>query len=337
MLITPQKKRLGKLTRLGGAGMMEDMEKTFSKLQKNILATVVYYDGFAYPLTAFEIWKYLLKTDQATASIPVGLALIVKELQSEFLLKYLESKNGFYFLKGRGELFERRIENQKISAGKLKRLRWVVRWLSLVPFVRMIGATGGLAMKNANQKSDWDLLVVLADGHIWMGRTLITVWAHLLGKRRHQEKIRDRVCLNYFITEQSLEVMTKDLFSANEYFFLLPLFGWEVYHRFQIKNQWIKNLKPNYDLQEIQPVKILADTFWTKAIRMTGEFFLQSAWLENWLKKIEKAKIAQNPKTHQEGSLVYAQDDALVFLPVPHGPVIFEKFKAKLEELGIER
>ena len=314
------------------------MVENYSKLQKYILATVVYYDGFSYPLTAFEIWKHLLRTDYSANSeeAPVfKLVEIANVLESDFLNKYLENVNGFYFLKGRREILEIRIKHQKISAGKLKRLATVVAWLRYVPFVRMIGATGGLAMKNAHSKSDWDLLLVMKNGSIWTGRTLVTILTQLLGRRRHGKKIIDRVCLNYFITEDSLEIMTKDLFSANEYTFLVPLFGQDVYHRFQIKNQWIRDLKPTYALQEISQLKLMEDTFFTKAIRSAGEFLLGGAWLEAGLKKIEKKKIAKNPKTHQEGSLVYAQDDALVFLPVPHGPVIFEKFKAKIEELGI--
>ena len=42
-------------------------------------------------------------------------------------------------------------------------IAWVLRF---VPFVRMIGVTGGLAMKNANAKSDWDLLLVIKYGKI---------------------------------------------------------------------------------------------------------------------------------------------------------------------------
>ena len=317
---------------------MGDMEKRLSKLQKYILATVAYYDGFTYPLTAFELWKHLIRTDYAAGEdepLKISLAAILSALENDFLGQYLESAQGFYFLKGRSELIEARIKNQKISAGKLKRLTKVAHWLSFIPFVRMIGATGGLAMKNAHRKSDWDLLIVMKTGHIWTGRTLVTLLAHLAGKRRHGKKVIDRVCLNYFVTEDSLEVMTKDLFSASEYLFLIPLFSSQVYRRFQIKNQWIRNLKPTYDLQEVAHLKMVVDNVYTKSIREVGEFLLRGAWLERALKKIKKKKIAKNPKTHQEGSLVYAEDDALVFLPVPHGPVIFEKFKAKIEELGI--
>lgn len=326
------------MTAFLGIVTMRDMEKTHSTLHKYILATVVYYDGFSYPLTAFEIWKYLIRINYSSDfdnSVKFELGQVVGALQSEVFSKYLENCNGFYFLKGRNEIVGTRIKNQKISAGKFGRLFRVAYWLRFIPFVRMIGVTGGLAMKNAHSKSDWDLLIVTAGGHIWTGRTLVTLFAHLIGKRRYGKKIINRVCLNYFVTDSSLEVLTKDLFSASEYMFMIPLFGQDTYHRFQIKNQWIKNLKPNYDLQEIPQMNVIGDDFFSKKVRSIGEFLLKGSLIEEFLKRIEKQRISNNPKTHQEGSLVYAENDALVFLPVPHGPVIFEKFKEKIEHLGI--
>lgn len=313
------------------------MTEKHSKLRKYILATVAYYDGFSYPLTAFEVWRYLIRTDYSSDSerVEIELADTISALQSDVFSKFLENFSGFYFLKGRREIVDFRIKNQKISAGKLRRLRRVVFWLRFIPFVRMVGATGGLAMKNAHWKSDWDLLIVTAAGHIWTGRTLVTLFSQIIGKRRYDQKIVNRLCLNYFLTEQSLEVITKDLFSANEYMFMIPLFGGDVYHRFQIKNQWIKNIKPTYNLQELPHLKIITDNIFSKTFRNIGEFVLGGVWLEKGLRNIEKRKILENPKTHQEGSLVYAENDALVFLPVPHGPVIFERFKEKIEDFGL--
>ncbi len=313
------------------------MTEKHSKLHKYILATVAYYDGFSYPLTAFEVWRYLIRTDYSSDSerVEIELADTISALQSDAFSKFLENFSGFYFLKGRREIVDFRIKNQKISASKLRRLRRVVFWLRFIPFVRMVGATGGLAMKNAHWKSDWDLLIVTAAGHIWTGRTLVTLFSQIIGKRRYDQKIVNRLCLNYFLTEQSLEVITKDLFSANEYMFMIPLFGGDVYHRFQIKNQWIKNIKPTYNLQELPHLKIITDNIFSKTFRNIGEFVLGGVWLEKGLRNIEKRKILENPKTHQEGSLVYAENDALVFLPVPHGPVIFEKFKEKIEDFGL--
>ncbi|EKE12012.1 MAG: hypothetical protein ACD_14C00041G0004 [uncultured bacterium] len=308
------------------------------QLSKNILATIIYYDGLDYPLTAFEVWRYLIRTDyynQGNALIEVSLLEIMKHLESKELAVFIRQLNGFYFLKERDNLVSKRTANGKISTGKLKRLRRIAWVLRFVPFVRMIGVTGGLAMKNANAKSDWDLLLVIKYGKIWTGRTLITLVTHFLGRRRYGNKIIDRVCLNFFITDQSLEVITKDLFSANEYMFLFPLFGWETYHRFQIKNHWIKGMKPHYGLDEISPLKLLSDSLWSRKIRQLGEKMIGFDLIENILRKIEKKRIMNNPKTHQEGSLVYANDDALVFLPSPHGPKIFEQFKEKVNQLSV--
>jgi len=308
------------------------------QLSKNILATIIYYDGLDYPLTAFEVWRYLIRTDyynQGNALIEVSLLEIMKHLESKELAVFIRQLNGFYFLKERDNLVSKRTANGKISTGKLKRLRRIAWVLRFVPFVRMIGVTGGLAMKNANAKSDWDLLLVIKYGKIWTGRTLITLVTHFLGRRRYGNKIIDRVCLNFFITDQSLEVITKDLFSANEYMFLFPLFGWETYHRFQIKNHWIKGMKPHYGLDEISPLKLLSDSLWSRKIRQLGEKMIGFDLIENILRKIEKKRIMNNPKTHQEGSLVYANDDALVFLPIPHGPKIFEQFKEKVNQLSV--
>lgn len=307
------------------------------KLNKNILATIIYYDGLNYPLTGFEVWKYLIRTDYYVAKndiLNITLAQVVLSLHDKNLNKYIEHLNGFYFLKGRKEIVEKRIVNNKISVRKIKKLEKIVWWLRMIPFVRMIGITGALAMKNAKASSDWDLFVVLKYGKIWTGRTLVTFFLHIIKKRRYGKNIMDRVCLNFFVTDQSLEVITKDLFSANEYMFLFPLYGTDVYTKFQIKNQWIRNMKPSYGLNEILPPKMIKDCYVSLGIRKIGEMIFSPNWIEYILKKIEKRHIMANPKTHQEGSLIYANDDALVFLPNPHGPLEFEKFKTKIEELS---
>jgi len=303
-----------------------------------MLATIVYYDCLDYPLSAFELWKYMIRTDYYAAekqsAFSYNLADVVRELKNNTLGAYIEHRSGFYFLKGRGALVKKRIAGGKISAHKMKRLRSVVKIVRFVPFVRMIGVTGRLAMKNASAKSDWDVLVVCKEGKIWTGRTLVTLVTQLLGKRRYGNHVSDRVCLNYFITDESLEVITKDLFSANEYSFLFPLFGFETFSKFQIRNQWIRTMKPAYALCEIPPLATVDDNRLAAAVRSLGETVLGADAIERFLKKIEKKKIMANPKTAEEGSLIHAHDDALVFLPHPHGPGVFEQFKKKIGEIS---
>jgi hypothetical protein len=57
--------------------------------------------------------------------------------------------------------------------------------------------------------------------------------------------------------------------------------------------------------------------------------------LEKYLEKIETKKIKENPKTNNVESLIDISKGALIFLPHPQGPRIFEKFKNKVTELKI--
>lgn len=308
-------------------------------LDKNILSTVCYYDALDYPLTAFEIWKYLVEIKDENKSVnekEIKLKDVLAKLESDALRRFIEKKRGMYFLKGKKELVKQRIKRDKLSVLKIKRLGRTVWFLRLVPFVRAIFITGRLAMKNAKFGSDWDVLVVLKGKRIWTGRTLITLFSHILGKRRHHNKTKDRVCLNYFITTNSLEIRNKDLFSANEYSFCIPIFDSNKYfEKFQIKNSWIKKYKPNYCLTEVSHLKKVEETAFSKSMRNILEKIFDWDFLEKFLRKIETKKIENNPNTKKEDSLIVADDKALIFLPEPQGPKIFEEFKDKVNNLSV--
>lgn len=301
------------------------------QLGRNITATVTYYDVMDFPLTSFEIWKHLIEHDRQATSVPaVSLYDVWDILHSEQLRGKVAEKNGLYFLPGREALVESRIRRDKLSVQKLKRMRRLVGLLSFVPYLRMIGATGSLSMKHGERGSDWDMFVVLRSGRIWMGRTLLTLFLHVIGKRRHDSKINNRACLNYYVTDDNLEIATKDLYSAHEYRYLIPMLSFGMFQIFELKNRWIKNYKPNFSLTTLSSLwtkEASPSTLW---VRDFLEKTIDTLDLEGWLRSWQKKKIERNPKTHLEGSLVQANDRALVFLPSPRGPRVYEQFKERL-------
>ncbi|MFA5777747.1 MAG: hypothetical protein WC906_04880 [Parcubacteria group bacterium] len=314
--------------------------------QKQIIAAIVYYDELNYPLTAFEVWKHLAIISEQDASeqeklFGISLLDVMNNLESGEARKYIEEYRGFYFMEGRKELVESRLKKNKIACLKLKKLRRVVYFLRFVPFVRMIATTGRMAMKNTSRNSDWDLFVILKKGKIWTGRTLVTVFIHMIGKRRYGNKIKNRICLNYFITDESLKINIEgrpfevNLFSANEYSFMIPFFGFKTFRKFQIRNSWIKKFKPNFEISEARNPKMVSDSRFSKVIRKCGERLLRFNFIENLLRRIEREKIANNPKTHKTGSIIEANDTELAFLPEPQGKEIYERCREKLVSLGI--
>ncbi len=163
-----------------------------------------------------------------------------------------------------------------------------------------------------------------------MGRTVLTGFLHLIGKRRHGRKISNRACLNYFVTDDNLEITTKDLYSAHEYRHLIPLLSFPLFQIFELKNRWIKKYQPNFSLTALPNLWLVREGARAKRIRNAIEWGLDFFEREKWLGSWQKKKIARNPKTHMEGSLIEATDRALVFLPRPRGPIVFEEFKKRL-------
>ncbi len=299
-------------------------------LAKYILKTVAYYDVMDYPLTLFEIWKQLTYFDQEEDK-NFSLEDVFETLEkNDNLKKFIENYQGYYFLKGRKKLVGKRIDKNKISESKQIKIMKICSWLRIAPFVRMIAITGGVAMKNANESSDLDLLVVFKDGHIFTGRFFFTLFTHVLGKRRYGKKIKNRVCLNYFISDKSFEIAFQDIFSASEYSMAIPVFSFSEFQKFQEKNKWIKKIKPNFFPATIPATRLLDDNWFLKIIRKGFENILGFGWIEKTIKKWQLKRVENDPRTHQEGSMVIVNDRMLVFLPSPQGPEIFEKFKEKL-------
>lgn len=310
------------------------------QLKKNILRTIIYYDILDYPLTSFEVWKYLVRFEigdlrfenENKENKEFSLGVVVEALESKETKKHIEEFRGFYFLHGRKVLVERRIQNDKNSIAKYKIAERAVWWLCFVPFVRMVAVTGTLAMKNSEKESDIDFLVVLEKSRIFTGRLLVTLLVHLLGKRRYGGKIKNRICLNYFITTGSLEIKRQDLFAANEYSFVYPLLGFDIYKKFGEANiEWIKKHKPNFEYGDLKPAKYFVEhSLASRAIQKTKEAlinFFGGDRIELWLKKKQTARIKRNPLTYKKGGYVEYNDDNLVFLPEPQGSKILEKFK----------
>ena len=290
------------------------------RLSRDIVETLAYYDVLEFPLSAFEVWKHLITLTQDAR--PSSYFEVLTTLKGECSRGAIEEHAGFYFLPGRKFLVRERIRKEKISVSKLRRVKRLARLIRHVPYVRFVGATGSLSLKHGDVESDWDLFVVLRAGKIWTGR-----------KWRHGKWVRNRACLNYYVADTNLEIGTQDLFSAHEYRFMIPLFHYALFQRFELRNRWIARFKPNFSLSEIPTLWSISDP----RERHSPRSFLER-WCDRWdveaaLATWQKDKIARNPKTRWEGSYIEANDRALIFLPRPRGPRVYEAFKHRLGSL----
>lgn len=299
-----------------------------------ILETVAYYDAFDYPLTEFEVWKLLLVSDgEGENMTPVSFRDVRETIQGSFLGKRLGRLRGFVFLHGREDIVALRADRQKIADRNIFGARRIACLLRCLPFIRMVGLTGSLSMKNADRGSDWDFFIVLRSGYIWTGRAVATAFLHALGLRRHGKKVSRRACLNYWVTTHSLEIHSKDLFSSSEYFFIIPFFGEEIFKKFQKTNVWIRRFRPQFQGMKLSHIALVRDTFFSRFLRSSGEIFFAGLHFEHVLRFLQKKKIASNPKTKHSNGIIEATDDELIFLPNPRGPRVFETFRRRLSDV----
>lgn len=317
------------------------------KLTKYILATVVYYDVMDYPMTGFEVWKYLIRLEdnkrdvtgwQVEKADDFSLEKVTALLATEEKLrKHIDSKQGYYFLQGRAELVKKRLERNKISEKKLRIVLAVAKILRFVPYVRMVAIAGRLAAKNAEKESDLDLLIGLKHGKIFTGRLLVTAVVHLLGHRRYANKITDRICLNHFITTK-FSISARDIFSSHEYAYLKPVFDNDFFLRFQKSNSWIQTYRPNF-VSAIDNISMVRDGYLSKIVRKGGEKIFGFAAIEEALGKWQKNKIAKNPQSRKTGGLILCSDAELAFWPnfEKQGPAVFEKFQEKLRKIAEQK
>ncbi len=302
-------------------------------LSKSVLATVAYYDAFDYPVTGFEVWKHLLIPEGTAATDQASLPAVTRVLEDLGASGRIRGEQGFWMLPDRAHLVDRRISREKRAVTKLKRASRLARACAWLPYVRMIALTGSLSMKQGDRESDWDFLVVMRGGAIWTGRLFLTLWLTVLGRRRHGDRIPDRACLNCYLTDTTLEVPLRDVFSSHEYRFLYPVVGAETYRSFELANRWMGRYRPNFLPTVVPPLFLRRPRRSVQLLQSVLEAVLPLSLLEPWCSRFEKRLIERNPKTLLSGGYISATDAALIFLPEPKGPKIFESFKERLSRI----
>ena len=305
---------------------------------ESVLKTIVYYDCLDYPLTFEELRFFSFKGGQKEISDSLG-SLIKKGL--------IEESNGFYFLKARKNLIEIRNERNQIAKEKWQKTFKAVQWLRMIPYLRAVFASGSLALANTSKESDLDVLVAVKHGRIWTARILVVLFLSFLGIRRTRyEKIApDKICLNHFITDKSLYIPRKSIYTAQLYARLVPILvdDQELINQFCEANKWIGDYVVGWPecLKTLNPKLETLNKLKTQnsKLKTFGEKILDTKfgdWLENILRKYQLRRINSFHLTHKPGGRVKADDESLEFHPDSPELKIIERYNKKMIELGFE-
>jgi hypothetical protein len=206
---------------------------TAAPLRGAILRALLYADLFEFPLTGSEIQRYLIG-EGATAS------LVQATLDGDVTLgRHVERTGEWYHLAGRSHLAEVRRQRADVSAHLWPAARRYAAAIAHLPFVRLVGVTGALAMDNARPGDDIDLFVLTQPGRLWLCRLLVLATVKLAARRHY------RLCPNFLLSTDHLRLSSQNLFAAHEVVQMVPLQPGGWYGAFIEANGWVRDFLPN--------------------------------------------------------------------------------------------
>ncbi|MGE5425687.1 MAG: hypothetical protein ACM3PZ_01285 [Bacillota bacterium] len=215
------------------------------QIQIAIIKTAVFFDMFSYPLTAYELWRYLGTKVEFTEI----------ELAAAKLEEYgmLEIKQGFYFLPGQERLITVRKQRYHFTNRKLKIARRAVRLFRLLPTIRFVAISNLIGRHNLRDGSDIDIFIIAKENRIWLTRLFCAGLMKLLRQRPTPLRKKDKICLSFYIDAGHLDLRGLADGPDDDYFHywlagLYPLYDAGAYHHQLIAaNDWLRQYLPNGD------------------------------------------------------------------------------------------
>lgn len=187
--------------------------------------------------------------------------------------------------------------------------------LQIVPFVKMITVCNNLAFGKVDEKSDIDIFIVAKEGRLFFVRSFVTFILHVLGVRRHGNKVAGRFCLSFFVDERGADLsriaLEKDIYLAFWVKNLVPLFDNNFTDEFMKKNDWARTYFENDEEFVLKKDKIFKMNFGFKFLQgifhaifrgKVGDFVENK--LKNWQLRRAKEKARHIGK---EGDVVLSE------------------------------
>lgn len=215
-----------------------DFEVMLSEMESSILRTLLYFDIFRHPLSALELFHCSGLKDSHPESIEVSLNRLVER-------GLVSAHAGYYFIGEDEGRIRRRKEGEAAAQQSLKKAQQFSALITNFPFVRGITLSGSISKFYMDRDSDIDYFIVTKPGRMWLARTLLVFF-----KKTFLFNSKKYFCVNYFITEETLALQSRNIYSATELVFVIPTTNYPLYLEMMRQNDWVKEYYPHFPLRE---------------------------------------------------------------------------------------
>ncbi|MFA6130921.1 MAG: hypothetical protein WC730_01510 [Patescibacteria group bacterium] len=208
-------------------------------LSETILETAAYFSFFGYPLTRFEIWKWLRNPVRRFSYFEV-----IQEIDRMVEDRELSACGAFLALESVETQKQERHRRYRHAIKKQHRVHWIVWYLSKIPWARGVALCNNLPFHFTREESDIDFFVITHRHRVWTTRLMAVLPLYLFRLRPHEAK-HDPIDVSFFVDEDAFD------------FSLLRLAPDDPY-----LSVWIRSLVPLYEREP----------------GVFGSFFAMNAW-----------------------------------------------------------
>jgi len=194
---------------------------------------------------------------------------------------------------------DRQIEISK----KWQKIDSYYKWLAVLPFVRLVSVINSLSLGTADADSDIDFFVVTKNRRLYFVRSVIIVLFRLLGVYKTRERIKDKFCFGFFVTQNNLNLESLQIKPADPYldFWLAsmrPVVGGQQYWELMQQNSWLRAKFPNFEpINRHATLKKTNIFLRTISLILEILLYIPAELAEPWLRRIHIThtfKLAEN-------------------------------------------
>jgi hypothetical protein len=245
-----------------------------------VLAPLVYFDMFGYPLTADEVYSFLYRPSELGVDfgdeVPTRAQIdqILADLHQQ---GFLTQRNGLYFLAEQTvDLVLQRQQRYRISIEKFRQSRWRLRVLRCFPFIRAILVCNSMPLHNAQPAGDIDLVFVTVPGRLYTTRFWLVTFLKLMRWRPTPTKKKNQLCPSFFIDETALNI--KQFQKGADHYLrfwattVMPVIESAAFaDLWQAENQWLDEFFPHYLPTRVAPRIQIQATWLSQSLQRWAE------------------------------------------------------------------
>jgi hypothetical protein len=302
--------------------MLGEVKSELSVLAQEVIRLILYFDVFKHPLHKEEILLIYGQESRATV---------------EELFESNDENNLFVFddyISSQVNIAEH-VKNRKLKSHTAmtywNKAEHYFKTIKKSPFVNTVCVSGSLSKNNMDEKSDVDYFIIAEANRVYTCKFFL-----ILYKKIFLFNSRKFFCINYIIDKLHLEIPDKNIFTATEIAYLVPLNNAPQFQTFLEKNSWYKNYYPKKNFNQLHLKDILHKPLWSIIIETIlnsklgdrFEKFCQSKFLAHAQKKqnkLNKKEFDLNIRTEQHASKYH---------PLGHQWKVKDKFQDIIKDLN---